>query len=141
VLTGFVHVEAQVLHSCMYIIVNTQLLFSDYGIFHGRNVIGSEYLVVRVERSHKLYHPFLITPLFLWYIEARVKILFFAVFQDLVCEYLTYWLTQTILNMELTELWHMNMSVENSAEVILSDKDITFEWETVILSEQEVIHL
>jgi hypothetical protein len=94
----------------------------DDGIDLGWVVRGFEDIIVRVERSHKLNHPLLVTPLPLFDIEARVEFHRLAVLHDLHCEYLARWLTKTILAVELTVLGYMDLTVENTAEVTLSDE-------------------
>jgi hypothetical protein len=94
----------------------------DDGIDLGWVVRGFEDIIVRVERSHKLNHPLLVPPLLLFDIEARVEFHRLAVPHDLLCEYLARWLTKTILAVELTVLGYMDLTVENTAEVTLSDE-------------------
>jgi hypothetical protein len=100
-------------------------LLRDDDVFLGCNVTRLEDLVIRVERSHKEYHPILIAPLFLGDIEAGVKVFLLTVSHYFICKYLTDWLGNAILDMELTPLGYMNLFVENSSEVTLGNEAIT----------------
>jgi hypothetical protein len=108
-------------------------MFRDVGISLGWNVTWTEDLVIRVERSYKENHPFLITPFLLSDIEAVFEVFSLTVSHDLLCKYCTNWLVVAILDMELTILRYMNLFVENSSEVALGDKGITKAWKTAVI--------